>query len=331
MRAFLVNLMVFLFVMPVFAQNAPNDVSETKLVKLNDDTVLTFKKISPEIYDIDYPDFFVLETEVTNQQFKIYLDANKLTKDDTDVLKVIQKRRKSGFSTTADIPYRIEDESTIWRNGSYPKGLQDHPVPLVTLLDATKLGNWLNEKNETGTFRLPTWNEWMVAAYRKSRNYPWGDEWDRTRLHSSHGLKYSFSFDRKSNSKNDPPKRTGTVKRRKSGKTPEGIYGLLGNIGEYIIAGDPTAANYFNLGSRSMGGGFTDGLMFLDEKVKPLPPRQDYWGYSHHSTARRCDLGFRVVLVLENNATMLKHERLFEQRNKAWMIRKPDRQKNREK
>lgn len=325
MRAFLTNLTFLIFVMPTYAQNALNDDSETKNVKLNNSTVLTFKRVSPQNYDIEYPDFFVLETEVTNQQYKIYLDAENLTKDDTDVVRVLRKRRNSRYFTTGDIPYRIEDESTIWRNGSYPKELQDHPVALVTLHDATNFGNWLNKKYKTGTIRLPTWNEWMVTAYGKSRNYPWGNDWDRTKLHSSHGFKHSFSFGKKSNGKNNPPKRTEAVKERKSGKTPEGIYGLLGNVGEYIIAGDPTAASYFNLGSRSMGGGFTDGLMILDKKVQPLPPRQDYWGYSHHSTARKCDLGFRLVFVLENNEAMLKHERLFKQQNKAWMIKKSNR------
>ncbi|QDU17434.1 SUMF1/EgtB/PvdO family nonheme iron enzyme [Gimesia maris] len=319
MRAILANLIVFLCVMPTYAQNVNNDDPETKLIKLNDTTVLTFKRVSPKIYGIQYPDFFVLETEVTNQQFKVYLDAKKLTKDDTDVLKVIRKRAKTRSFSTADIPYRIEDESTLWRKGAYPKGLQNHPVALVTLHDATNFGNWLNEKNKTGTFRLPTWNEWMVTAYGKSRKYPWGDDWDHTRIHSSHGFKLSFSLDEKSNGKN-PPYRTEAVKERKSGKTPEGIYGILGNVGEYIIAGDPTADNYFNLGSRSMGGGFTDIVWSTDDKLHPLPPRHDYWGYSHHSTARKCDLGFRLVLVLENNKTMLKHERLFEQRNKAWMM-----------
>ncbi|QDT81717.1 hypothetical protein Mal35_52010 [Gimesia maris] len=70
MRAILANLIVFLCVMPTYAQDETNVDSKTKLVKLNDTTVLTFKRVSPKIYGIQYPDFFVLETEVTNQQFK---------------------------------------------------------------------------------------------------------------------------------------------------------------------------------------------------------------------------------------------------------------------
>jgi hypothetical protein len=78
-----------------------------------------------------------------------------------------------------------------------------------------------------------------------------------------------------------PPKRTEHVKARPSGRTPEGVFGMLGNVGEYIIEGDPTGDSYFNLGSRSMGGGFTDGLAILHDEYDRLPPRNDYWGYSH--------------------------------------------------
>ena len=94
---------------------------------------------------------------------------------------------------------------------------------------------------------------------------------------------------------------------------------MLGNVGEYIIEGDPTGDSYFNLGSRSMGGGFTDGLAILHDEYDRLPPRNDYWGYSHHATRRESDLGFRLVFAPHNNADMLKHPRLFPQNNPAWM------------
>jgi len=247
MRTIITLLFVVLWTVSTHAQQASEPDTNTKSLEIAKNVSLVFKKISPKSHAIEYPEFFVLETEVTNRQFKAYLDAKKLTKDDTEVLKIIRKREKSSVISTGSIPYKIKDESTIWRKGSYPHGLDDHPVTVITLNDATNFAKWVNENHDNIQVRLPTWNEWMITAYGKSRKYPWGDDWDRSKLHSSHGLMHQF---------------------------------------------------------------------LLEESVKP---RNDYWGYSHHKTGRSCDLGFRLVLVTQNNDKMLKHEKLFEQHNKAWM------------
>lgn len=284
------------------------------------DQTLVFRKISPSRDGLDYPDFFMLETEVTNAQFKEYLNTNKKTKDDADVLRVIKEREKSGAFSTGDIPYRIEDETTIWRKGNYPKALANHPVTLITLHDATAFCTWLTEQHPgRGIFRLPTWNEWMIAAYGRTRKYPWGEEWKNNRVHMSYGFSHDMLFENgEVVVKDSLPKRTESVTARPQGRTPEGLYGMLGNVEEYIMEGEPTSKNYFNLGCRWMGGGFTTGS--LAEKDECVLPRQDYWGYSHHATARECDLGFRVILDPRKDWSLLKRPQLFEQGNKAWMI-----------
>lgn len=267
-----------------------------------------FRKISPSRDGMDYPDFLMLETEASNAQFKEYLVASKRTKDDTDVLRIVNERKKSNTFSTGDIPYRIEDETMIWRASNYPKGLDDHPVALITLHDAAGFCKWLTERyGDQGLFRLPTWNEWMIAAYGKARSYPWGEDWENDRVHMSYGTPYP-QF----------PKRTESVKNRAKGRTPEGLYGMLGNVGEYVAEGDPTNDDYFNLGSRSMGGGFTTGTFAeRDDRVRP---RQDYWGYSHYAESRQCDLGFRVVLDPKKDMSLLRRPRVFGQVNKAWNV-----------
>ena len=322
MREIFLTLLILLPSVSANAQQTTEADPNVKSFEIAKDVTLVFRKISPKSQEIEYPEFFVLETEITNRQFKAYLDDKKLTKDDTDVLKIVREREKSRSLSTGDVPYRIEDEDTIWRKGAYPKGLDNHPVTLITLHDATNFANWLCEKHKNITFRLPTWNEWMITAYGKSRKYPWGDDWGTSKFHSSHGFKREYSIDKTSSK--PAPKRTENVDARKSGITPEGIYGMLGNAGEYIIGSDPTNENYFNLGSRSMGGGFTDRVWSFDDKLHPLRPRQDYWGYSHHATGRKCDLGFRLVLVVNNNDSMLSHERLFKQNDTAWMTETAD-------
>lgn len=284
-------------------------------IRVGDRTNLTFRRVSPKPYKIDYPDFHVLETEVTNRQFKLFIKETGGKKDDTEVARIVAMRRKSTRSSTADIPYRVEDESAIWRSNAFPKVMAEHPVTLVTLHDAENFAKWMSKKYSKGVVRLPTWNEWMIAAYGSNRAFPWGNDWDRENLHSSHGQRHSFLEEDKT------PKRTEPVKARPKGRTPEGIFGMLGNAGEYICTGDPTKKQYFNLGSRSMGGGFTDGRVFFDDDHLQGKPRNDYWGYSHYATQRQCNLGFRLVIVpTDKNKSMLAHRKLFDQNNKAWMI-----------
>ena len=271
-----------------------------------------FRLIEPKADGIDYPDFYILETEVTNRQCKQFLTESHRSKDDSDVLQIVKKREPSdlfSFSiSTGDVPYSVEDPASIWRNGQYPPGQGSSPVSLVTLQDAKGFCEWLSAKNPTrGLFRLPTWNEWMIAAYGRSRKYPWGDDWDRSRVHMSYGYAYP-NF----------PKRTEDVKARPTGKTPQGLFGMLGNVAEFTDEGDPTNQDYFNLGARWMGGGFTEGR--FSEPEDRVQPRQDYWGYSHHSALRQSDLGFRVVLDPSKDLSLLKRPRVFAQKNRAWMI-----------
>jgi formylglycine-generating enzyme required for sulfatase activity len=294
---------------------------ETVEITIAKDQPLVFRRVQPSGYKIDYPDFFVLETEVTNAQFKMFLLANKKTKDDTDVLEIVKKRKGSGTFSTGDTSYSVEDETAIWRKNDYPKGLDDHPVALITLKDANDFAEWLSSTNKNvGLFRLPTWNEWMIAAYGKDRAYPWGKEWDTKKLHSSFGFVYADDDEIKRGVAKPRPIRTEPVKSRPKGRTPEGIFGMLGNVSEYIVEDDVTEKSYFNLGARWMGNGFTDGFEFFSYKVKTLPPRKDYWGYSHGSDLRECDLGFRLVLDPRKNKELIKRPQIFKQNDESWMI-----------
>ncbi len=309
----------FLLIAAIANAGEPGDDSTVRL-EIGANEPLVFRLISPRGYEIEYPDFYMLETEVTNAQFKAYLDATGKTKDDTEVLRIVRQREENRTSSTGDISYSIEDASTIWRAGRYPDGLGEHPVALITLGDASDFAKWLTQTNaKAGLVRLPTWNEWMIAAYGDSRNYPWGAEWEAKRAHTSYGIKYGFQA--RFRGEPDPnPKRTEPVENRPNGRTPDGIYGLIGNVSEYIVSGDSTNSGYFNLGSRWMGGGFTDGLAIFDDDPDRLLPRNDYWGYSHHSTSRSCDLGFRLVLDRTKKSDLLTRDRIFKQNNQTWMM-----------
>ena len=314
------RILTLYFALLVTTSHAAEPTNATIELKLGADQTLVFRRVSPQSHKIEYPDFYVLETEVTNAQFEAYLDATNKTKDDTEVLQIITERKKRRVFSTGDIPYSIEDASTIWRDGKFPAGLGDHPVALVTLPDAIAFADWTAKMHpNAGLIRLPTWNEWMITAYGKTRHYPWGNAWLPDGAHTSHGIKYKFA----ARLRNDPdkrPKRTEPVKARPNGRSPEGVFGLIGNVSEYILNDDPTNNAYFNLGSRSMGGGFTDGRAFLDDDNDRLTPRTDYWGYSHHATPREDDLGFRLVIDPSKNDALRKRPRIFDQNNRAWMV-----------
>ncbi len=290
------------------SRNQPGDASPAEFTVAVGNASAVFKRIDPTHHGIRYPVFYMLETEVTNAQFKEYLAATGAHKDDMEVLKIVEERESGKRTTsTARVGYSVGDKKELWRSDNYPDGMDDHPVALVPLSDAELFCKWLTKKHpELGLFRLPTWNEWMIAAYGRDRNYPWGNEWQNDRIHMAYGTTYP-KF----------PDRTEPVKARPKGQTPEGLYGMLGNVEEYISEADPTRSDYFNLGSRWMGGGFSTGT--FSKPGEQVQPRKDYWGYSHLSINQEADLGFRVLLDRRKDMSLLQKARLFDQKDTSWM------------
>lgn len=287
----------------------PSDIA-VSLPGLAED--LVFRKITPAKYNLDYPEFWILETEVTNRAFQSYLRANKRTKDDTHILAHSARPKRdadtfSSFSSSAGSD-DIDDPDTAWRAGEFPTGMGDHPVACITLDEANNFCQWLNQLHgKQGFFRLPTWNEWMIAAYGGDRLYPWGDTWDADRAHM--GIDYSAPITQQ---------RTVPVRLKRGDCTPEQVLGLLGNVTEMIIDEDPTNQNYHGVGVRMMGGDYS-----TDSETGRGQPRKDYWGYIHNRDIRRSNLGFRVVLDPSSTLSLIKRPRLFAQRDTSWYIREP--------
>jgi formylglycine-generating enzyme required for sulfatase activity len=334
-------------------------------------TRAVFRKVSPRAEKTDYPDYYLLETEVTNQLYREYLRATKRTKDDLALVEAERRRMQAAIEAQrresearrhqsearrlndeAGIEYRngrpylkipspttrpvtrpttirvdvcilnvfstgsfdpVSIDSLLWRRGDYQAGLDEHPVAYVTLAEAEAFCEWLSKTHpERGLFRLPTWNEWMIAAYGARRSYPWGDDWRPAHAH--------LGFDRKSKE----PAGTEPVKDRPNDRTPEGLFGMLGNVAEYLAAGDSLNREYYDLGSRWMGGDF-DHVTICTVYRKPwlVSPRNDYWGYRHETEWRSQGTGFRVLLDPSGDKTLLDRPRVFDQVDQSWRTLPP--------
>lgn len=283
----------------------------TVTIRLSSGT-LVFRRIAPETERLNFPAYYFLETEVPNWAYRDYLRDTGRNRDDQVILDEIHRRRESRTFSTGDSIYSVEHPAGIWRNGDFPAGREDHPVSLLTLGETQAFCDWLTVNHpQAGTFRLPTWNEWMIAAYGRRRAYPWGNEWHSDR--TLYGVGRMFD---------EAPKDSEPVKSRPDGRTPEGLYGMLGNVSEYLSSQDTINQEYFSLGTRWMGGSFDDGkAIFSKDIVTVLEPRLDYWGYAHSSENRMDYLGFRVLLSPSDEPFSLNRNRMFEQNNNSWRMR----------
>lgn len=267
---------------------------------------MVFRRISPAAHGRDAPDFWMLETEVTNESYARFLKAAKRSKGDAKLLRRHLRLLRQGHSA----PYAVTgvmdldvNPALAWNGSRPPAGQEDWPVALVTVHDAEDFCAWLTSRHpELGTFRLPTDVEWLVAAYGKDRQYPWGDEWRDDAFHHTHRPPPPpegdwMALDAWNDIREKAPE---PVRARPQGRTPEGLYAMWGNIEEMVIhPSNVVNAVVLDVGSRWMGGSFQDAnrqRSGSDRVWTPFRPREDYWGFSHGDRIRSQTLGFRVVL-----------------------------------
>ncbi|MEW6747281.1 MAG: SUMF1/EgtB/PvdO family nonheme iron enzyme, partial [Planctomycetota bacterium] len=143
----------------------------------------------------EVPSFYIDVYEVTNLQYKTYLQATK--------------RRPSPFLIQTSWNYQDKKTSEIVQ-GSYEPGRDHEPIVAITLAEAQACARWMNK-------RLPTEEEWTRAARGDdNRLYVWTGEWDAGKCSNSRTAK-------------GKPVEVGKFKEDVSWC---GIFDLMGNVSE---------------------------------------------------------------------------------------------------
>ena len=123
--------------------------------------------------------FFIMKNLVTQFDYARFVEATG------HAAPAVDRQTWDGYGLIH--PYR-RTRPYAWTGGTPPADRLDHPVVLVSHADAMAYARWMSR--ETGRlWRLPTALEWEKAARgTDGRMFPWGNEWDATKLNShDHG------------------------------------------------------------------------------------------------------------------------------------------------
>jgi formylglycine-generating enzyme required for sulfatase activity len=159
-----------------------------------------------------------MQTEVTNALWRRFLDADGYG----------QQR----YWTKKGWMWRSENDVTqprCWDIADW--NLDEQPVVCVVWHEAVAFANWLSV--EMGReIRLPTEAEWEKAARgADGRQFPWGDEWDATRVNY---CDRNCPQETKDETGDDGYALTAPVGSYPRGASPYGALDMAGNAAEWV-------------------------------------------------------------------------------------------------
>ncbi len=120
--------------------------------------------------------FRITRGVITNRQYAAFVAATGQAAPDVS--------RKTWKSYRLNHPYSRTGRHA-WTGNRPPAGREDHPVVLVSHLDARDYAKWLGGLTKR-VWRLPSEAEWEKAIRGvDGRHFPWGDAFDPKRLNSA--------------------------------------------------------------------------------------------------------------------------------------------------
>ncbi|MGE0622874.1 MAG: SUMF1/EgtB/PvdO family nonheme iron enzyme [Pseudomonadales bacterium] len=205
------------------------------------------------------PDFFIDRFEVTNRQYKAFMDAGGYDNGD---LWQEEFRDQGVVLTRAEAMAELVDQSgrpgpSTWLGGTYPDGTADHPVSGVSWFEAAAYARFVGRE-------LPTSVHWGLAR---------GDESTLIQFPQLGGLGVIAPF---SNFNRRGTVAVGSL----GGVTTWGAYDLAGNVAEWC-------SNVTAQGRTIRGGSYGDNTYEFAEPAN-APPMMRPPGY-----------GFRTALLGE--------------------------------
>lgn len=151
------------------------------------------------------------------------IQANLVTQQDYAEFVAATGHRNPGITATE---YEVQGflvhpytdvEPYLWREGTLPEGLGNHPVVLVSYDDAVAYAEWRGSQDGV-VYRLPTANEWeKTARIDDGRYFPWGHEWQADATHWAESNPYG----------------TSAIAQYPLSQSPYGAEDMAGNVFEY--------------------------------------------------------------------------------------------------
>jgi dienelactone hydrolase len=187
--------------------------------------------VGVDYLEVTLPDFLMDETEVTNEQFKKFVDAGGYSNPNFWDQPIMM----DGSELSFDEAMRLFKDQTgrpgpaTWQVGTYPDGKPKHPVGGLSWYEAAAYARFVGKE-------LPTLSHWLIAAY------PYAKEFMTPRSNfDDKGTAVAGSFD---------------------GISMTGVYDTAGNVREWMW-------NKVDDMRMLVGGGWSDPeYMFIDANAQ---------------------------------------------------------------
>ncbi len=145
--------------------------------------------------------FYMDKHEVTNAEFKKFLEENPLWQKDKALISLVGDTYLTG-----------------WKGNMYPKGREDHPVCGMSWFAAKAYAEWIGKD-------LPTQAQWERAARgnQKEKKFPWGNSSPENKAnYGRYTERVSFWI--------PPTKKVGSYQ-----PNDFGLYDMIGNVDEWCL------------------------------------------------------------------------------------------------